>query len=106
MQVLKGINTGNEWFSRSSFAAPAALTFGNVGRNSMSGPRFFNLDFSLFKIFQMTERVKLEVRGESFGVTNTAQFSNPGTTLGNSNFGFVTGAGGGRNLQLGMKLNF
>lgn len=102
----KGINTGNEWFSRSSFVAPAANTFGNVGRNSISGPGFFNLDASLFRIVRMTERFNLEIRAESFGLTNTPQFSNPGGTLGNANFGYVTGAGGGRTLQLGLKLNF
>lgn len=102
----KGINTGNEWFSRASFAVPAANTFGSVGRNSISGPRFFNLDASLFRIIRMTERFNLEIRAESFGLTNTPQFSNPGGTLGNANFGYVTGAGGGRTLQLGLKLNF
>ena len=72
----------------------------------MSGPGFYNLDFSLFKIFAFTERMNLEVRAETFGLTNTPQFSNPNTTLGNANFGFITGAGGGRQMQLGMKLSF
>ncbi len=110
-KVLHGINVGNEWFSRSSFAAPAVdaagnSQFGNMGRNNLSGPGFFNLDFSLFKIFKISERMGLELRGESFGVTNTPQFNNPNTTLGNANFGFITGAGGGRNMQLGAKLTF
>ena len=102
----KGINTGNEWFSRSSFAAPATGVFGNLGRNVLSGPGFYNLDFSLFKLAEITERLKMEIRAESFGVTNTPQFSNPNTTLGNASFGFVTGAGGGRQMQLGLKFNF
>jgi len=103
----KGINTGNEWFSRASFSAPTGTgVFGNLGRNSFSGPGFFNLDFSLFKIFQMTERIKAEVRAEAFGVTNTPQFSNPGTTVGSSTFGYITGAGGGRGMQLGFKVAF
>jgi len=102
----KGINVGNEWFSRASFANPVGAVFGNIGRNAMSGPGFFNLDFSLFKIFAITERIKMEVRAESFGITNTPQFNNPNTTLGNANFGYITGAGGGRQLQLGAKINF
>jgi hypothetical protein len=36
----KGINVGNEWFSRASFALPATGKFGNIGRNAMSGPGF------------------------------------------------------------------
>ncbi len=102
----KGINTGNEWFSRTSFQLAPKGSFGSVGRNAISGPGFFNLDASLFKIFSLTERINLEVRGESFGVTNSPQFNNPNTTLGSSSFGFITGAGGGRTIQLGFKLNF
>jgi hypothetical protein len=102
----KGINVGNEWFSRASFALPATGLFGNMGRNPMSGPGFYNLDFSLFKIFAFAERMNLEVRAETFSLTNTPQFSNPNTTLGNANFGYITGAGGGRQMQLGMKLSF
>jgi hypothetical protein len=102
----KGINVGNEWFSRASFAVPTGTLFGNIGRNAMSGPGFYNLDFSLFKIFAFTERMNLEVRAETFGLTNTPQFSNPNTALGNANFGYITGAGGGRQLQIGMKLSF
>ncbi|MGJ5817152.1 TonB-dependent receptor domain-containing protein [Paludibaculum fermentans] len=106
IQILHGINKGNQWFSTSSFAAPVGAVFGNAGRNLLSGPGFFNLDASIFKTFKLTERMNLEVRGESFSVTNTPQFSNPNTTLGDANFGFVTGAGGARGLQLGLKLNF
>ena len=116
VQILHGINTGNPWFSTSSFAAPPQLTFGNVGRNDMIGPGLFDLDFSLFKNIEIKERWKLQLRGEAFAITNTPQFSNPGTTLGSSSFGYVTGVtttgmgvngvGGGRAVQLGAKLTF
>ncbi len=112
IQILHGIDVGNEWFSRSSFAAPyvdpttKVSVFGNMGRYNVNGPGFFNLDFSLFKIFTLTERIKMELRAESFGVTNTPQFNNPNSTLGNANFGYITGAGGGRNMQLGAKVTF
>ena len=102
----KGIAVGNEWFSRASFANPVGPVFGNLGRNPMSGPGFYNLDLSLFKIFAITERFKMEVRAETFSLTNTPQFNNPNTALGNANFGFITGAGGGRQMQLGAKLSF
>ncbi len=110
IQYLHGINTiaagGSEWFSRSSFATPVGARFGNSGRNILIGPGLFNMDGSLFKTFSLTERFKLEIRGEAFSVTNTPQFGNPNTNLGDANFGFVTGAGGSRSLQLGLKLDF
>lgn len=109
-QVLGGINTpskgGSPWFLQSSFVQPTGVRFGTSGRNIASGPGFFNLDASLFKTFAITERLKAEIRGESFGVTNTPQFSNPTTDVSNVNYGYITGAGGGRGMQLGFKLSF
>jgi hypothetical protein len=113
VQILHGIGTTHPWFTASSFAAPAAATFGNVGRNYLSGPGFFNLDASLAKSIRITERYSLDLRLEAFGATNTPQFffasnggSAAGLTLGSSSFGDITSATGGRTLQLGAKFNF
>ncbi|HLJ17282.1 MAG TPA: TonB-dependent receptor [Bryobacteraceae bacterium] len=107
VQILHGIGVSNPWFSPSSFAPPAALTFGNLGRNAISGPGLFNLDFSLFRTIDLSERLHLQLRGEAFSITNTPQFANPGLVLGNANFGYITGtSGGGRVMQLGVKLSF
>ena len=114
VDILHGVGPGNPWFDPLAFSQPTLPgVFGNSGRNIISGPGFFNLDASLFKIFSFRERFKLELRGEAFSITNTAQFSNPNTGVNNynvdpakSNFGIISGAGGGRNLQLGMKLSF
>ena len=113
VHILHGIGPGNPWFTTSSFAAAAGTAFGNVGRNYLSGPNFFNLDAALSKSIRMTERLNLDLRLEAFGATNTAQFffasnggSAAGTTLGSTSFGQITSATGGRVLQLGAKLNF
>jgi len=113
VQILHGVGPKSPWFTTASFAAPAASTFGNVGRNYLSGPGFFNLDASLSKSIRFTERYNLDLRLEAFGVTNTPQFffaSNgggaAGLTLGSNSFGQITSASGGRTLQLGAKFNF
>jgi hypothetical protein len=107
VQILNGIGASNAWFSTSSFAAPSGSgVAGTTGRNIFSGPGFVNLDASLVKLLTFRERFKLEIRGEAFGVTNTPQFSNPGVDSTNSTFGHITGAGGGRTMQLGAKLDF
>jgi hypothetical protein len=113
VHILHGIGLGNPWFTTASFAAPTGTAFGNVGRNYLSGPNFFNLDTSLAKSFRFTERFNLEIRLEAFGVTNTPQFffgsgngTVAGVTLGSSSFGQITNATGGRQLELGAKLNF
>jgi hypothetical protein len=113
VQILHGIGVGNPWFSTSSFAAATGTAFGNVGRNYLSGPNFFNLDAALSKSIRITERFNLDLRLEAFGVTNTPQFyfttgngTATGLTLGSSSFGDITSATGGRQLQLGAKFNF
>jgi hypothetical protein len=109
--ILHGINTvakgGSAWFSQASFVQPTGVRFGSSGRNTLSGPGFFNADLSIFKIFNFTEKMKMEIRGESFSVTNTPQFQRPNTDVSNSNYGYVTAVdGGGRGLQLGAKISF
>ena len=113
VQILHGIGPGNPWFSTASFAAPTGTSFGNVGRNYLSGPNFFNLDAALSKSTKLKEGINLDLRLEAFGATNTPQFffasnggSASGTTLGTSSFGTITSATGGRVLQLGAKLTF
>jgi hypothetical protein len=117
LQILHGINTGNPWFSTSSFNQPTgAGVFGTTGRNIFSGPGLFTVNLSLFKNFRIHERYNIELRAESFNFTNTPQFSNPQTSITNSSYGYVTGTlgsgtgvngtGGGRAIQLGAKVTF
>ena len=92
--------------------------FGNSGRNNFSGPGLGNVDFSIFRKFSFTEKVNLEFRAESTNTTNSPAFANPNTTLGDANFGRLTGtlAGlisnqgvggtGPRAINLGLKLTF
>jgi hypothetical protein len=106
---LYGINT-NFWFDTSAFADPTILfgkpTFGNVGRYIESGPGYFNLDAALFKNIRITERFNLQFRTDWYSATNTPHFDTPDVTLGDANFGKVTGAGGNRAIDLGLKLSF
>lgn len=117
VKILHGIGPNDPWFSTSSFAQPTGNgVFGNVGRNYLSGPNFFNLDATLSKSIRFTERYNMEMRLEAFGVTNTPQFfftTNGGTSNGTtfnpsatSPFGHISSATGGRVLQLGLKFNF
>jgi len=116
VQILGGINTGNPWFSQSSFAEPVGARFGTSGRNIISGPGLFSLNGSLFRRIDLTERYHLEVRAEAFNLTNTPEFANPNVSLTSSSFGYITGTlgsgtgvngtGGGRALQLSAKITF
>lgn len=106
----KGIGTNTSWFDIGNFSQPTARTFGNLGRNSLQGPAFFGLDFSIFRNFQIKERIRIEFRAESFNVTNTAAFGNPNGDITSPNFGKITTTDGNLNgprvIQLGLKVVF
>jgi hypothetical protein len=59
-------------------------TLGNVGRNSLRGPDFFQWDFSGMKNFPITEKAKLQFRGDLFNILNHPNFGNPGVGVCNS----------------------
>ncbi len=62
--------------TQSSFCIPAPGGNG-MGRNAFRGPGFWNLDMGIIKNFSVTERVKLQLRGEFFNALNHANFENP-----------------------------
>ena len=75
--------TIHEWFNTSAFVS-VPLTgplangqWGNSGRNILQGPGTKNIDFSVFKNFQVAESKVLQIRGEFFNLFNTPQFNNP-----------------------------
>jgi hypothetical protein len=51
--------------------------FGNLGRNQLQGPSFKEVNFSVFKNTQLTERVQLSLRAEFFNIFNHPNFANP-----------------------------
>jgi hypothetical protein len=81
------------YFDPSAFAAVPAgqIRFGTSGRNNVRGPGLFNLDASIFRDFRISERVKLQIRAEMFGATNTPHYGNPGVDVTNAaTFGVIT----------------
>jgi hypothetical protein len=100
---------GQIYFDTAAFAAPAANTFGNGGRNIVRGPGFTNYDFSIFRSFAIRERMKIEFRSEFYNLTNTPRFANPSNNVNAGNFGQVTGTLNGegeRELQFALRFTF
>jgi hypothetical protein len=101
------------WFDTSAFARPTGVRFGNVGRNTMRGPGVVNTDLSLFRTFQVTEKLNLQFRAESFNLSNTPHFANPNGNANSSAFGQITATQSGadaigrsRELRFGLRLGF
>ena len=60
----------------SAFAFPAPGSDG-AGRNIFNSPSYWNVDLSIVKSFQLTERFKLDFRTEMFNAFNHTNFDNP-----------------------------
>jgi hypothetical protein len=106
--------------------------FGNMGRNSLRGPTFKELNFSIFKNTNLTERLVLQFRAEFFNIFNHPNFANPnlpnfitdpasngldGSGRGIGNLGLTAtgdvgignpflGGGGPRGTQFALKITF
>jgi hypothetical protein len=101
-------NPGVEgWFNPAAFAAPAPFTLGNMGRNSMWAPGYWNIDAGLMKNFRFSERYNLQLRSEWFNTFNHPNPNPPGNNLSvPSTFGRTTSFSAARVVLFGLKLNF
>ena len=103
--ILTPHSISGKWFT-GNFTKPAAGTDGNVQRNSLYGPGLASGDVSLFKTLHFTERFGTELRAEVYNITNTPQFQNPDTYLGDANFGLVSATRLASERQMQMAVRF
>jgi len=63
-----------------AFKVPPHGSVGDLGRNSIAGPGFWNVDFSIAKSFSLfgKESRRLQLRGDFFNVFNHANLGAPG----------------------------
>jgi hypothetical protein len=114
--------TPSRYFSLDAFTTAPAGQFGNVGRNSITGPGIIGFDAEVHKTFKMgyKEGHALQFRFEAFNVLNHPNWSMPtlnirsGATVAgktdrdtHQSFGVVTAtANSMRQIQLGLKYSF
>jgi hypothetical protein len=119
-KIPKAQRSIDNWFNKSAFGFTRGCTtdskgvttcgqgvFGNVHRNSMTGPGYTNLDLSFGKTFNIMEKARFEVRADAKNALNHASFSGPDSSIGNNNPAQIRGlTDGGRHLQLYGKFTF
>ena len=101
--------TLSRWFNTSVFTQPDPFTFGSTGRTlpDVREAGIANFDFSTQKNFNVTERLRVQFRGELFNIFNTPQFGRPGQSLGTPQFGVISNqANAPRQIQFGLKALF
>jgi len=90
---------------------------GNLGRNTFTGPTYYDTDLNLIKDTRISETVNLQFRAECYNVFNRVQFDVPGSssntiaspgTFGQSLSTIVQpdGTTSARQIQLALKLIF
>jgi hypothetical protein len=123
-------NPFGQWIVNPSsvFSLPATGSFGNLGRNTVYGPGFADVDLALIKNTKLTERMTLQFRLDAFDLFNHPNFGQPGPLAANGatiiTISPTTGAvpatfstiastrfptadsGSSRQLQLALKLKF
>jgi outer membrane receptor protein involved in Fe transport len=91
--------TGNSEFG----PFPANMTT----KDAFRGPGYWNADFGLYKTFQITERVRLQLRGEFYNAFNHANMFVLGGNADISSFNNIQGQKlGNRNIQVAAKIIF
>jgi len=108
----------SQWFNPSAFLAPPANSgfYGNLGRDTLTGPGLATWDFSAFKTTTLNERLALQFRAEIFNLLNRANFNTPnlitftssssGTKTSGTAAAITSTSTTSRQIQFGLKLIF
>jgi Carboxypeptidase regulatory-like domain len=107
----KGQNR-NMWLNPAAFVTPpVCCVWGNAHPGTMRGPGYFDLDWSLGKIFTfktpLNEATNLQFRTEAFNLLNHTNLGSPVNDINNPQYGLITSiAGNMRNLQFELHLRW
>jgi len=101
-----------QYFNPAAFLPPATGTYGNVGRDVLTGPGLANLDISLMKNIPISERVRVQARVECFNIFNHTNLATPNAVVFTSGADTPSPTAGvvnatsttSRQIQFGMKL--
>jgi hypothetical protein len=98
----------NNYFNVKAFSTVAPDTIGSTPRflSTYRGPSTVNEDAALMKNFYIRESKYLQLRLETFSLTNSPQWGNPNTSFGSTSFGQITTTSGERNVQVAGKFYF
>jgi outer membrane receptor protein involved in Fe transport len=78
------LKDGVRWLNPAAFTTPQPGTFGNLARNVLRGPGFWQLDFMFSKDFRFVQNQGLQVRVEMFNIANRLNYEAPVVNLPNN----------------------
>lgn len=73
------VGKATEWYNPAAFLAPPSGSgfYGNLGRDTLSGPGVTEWDYSMFRNTTLHERTRLQLRAEFFNILNHTNFNTP-----------------------------
>jgi hypothetical protein len=106
--------SASQYFNPQAFLPPATGRYGNVSRDSLTGPGLSELDFSAAKSSNLGEHLRLQFRAEFFNILNHTNFLTPNDVVYASAASGVSPTAGlvtatsttSRQIQFGVKLLF
>jgi hypothetical protein len=127
-QLIGDPNSGprrpEQWFNNAALYVPnpavaSERTYGSIGRNTLEGPNYKSLDFSLLKYFTVTEKLRLQFRAEFFNAFNFVNFNLPSGAISTdlltpqrtpdparTGFGTVNSARPAREIQFALRIEY
>ncbi len=119
VKILGGHDANTPYFDGSAFVNPPTGVLGTTGRNLLIGPGYFQMNANITRTFGFkNEKIKFQLVGEAYNLTNTVVFNNPNTTccwitnastgaINYNNFAVITGtASTQRYIEVGGYLRF
>ena len=93
VSMVNGVATSNvvsisnvHWIYNTLAADKYFGTPFGVGRNTLTAPMLQRIDFSIYKNFSVTERLKLQIRGEATNAFNHPNYGVPNLYVASPNF--------------------
>jgi hypothetical protein len=79
---------------------------GNIGRNAIFNPSWWNLDLATAKRFYITEKFQGKIEAQMLNALNRTNLSGLQANVINGNFGMFQSTRGARVVQLNLRLTF
>ncbi|MGA2268307.1 MAG: TonB-dependent receptor [Bryobacteraceae bacterium] len=99
----------DHYWNSAAFAIPAVNTpYGNLGRNALRMPNFWQWDLGVNKSFKIPARegMAVQFRSEFFNFLNHSNFGPPTCDITNAAFGTIRATYPARQVQFALKLMF
>jgi hypothetical protein len=104
-----GPKTPAKWFNTAAFVDPAKGFFGNEKRNVVIGPDNTQVDITIARVVNFSDRLAAQFRLETFNLPNHPNFYNPfaaAAQTGTTSFGQITNAYDPRQMQAAVRIIF